>query len=81
MRWQRWRFFDRNLKYVDVASHAFARGCVIRVSVSEHEAGLSRFWLGEFFNRMERYGRYLTDAEKHGLEEASDTWPLFRIPH
>ena len=34
----------------------------------------SRFWLGEFFNRMERYGRYLTDEQKHGLEEACDTW-------
>ena len=33
-----------------------------------------RFWLGEFFNRMERYGHYLTDAEKVGLQEACVAW-------
>ncbi|CAE7795922.1 unnamed protein product, partial [Symbiodinium sp. CCMP2456] len=31
-----------------------------------------RYWLAEFFNRMERYGKYMQMEERNGLVEASD---------
>ena len=37
-----------------------------------------RYWLAEFFNRMERYGKYMQMEERNGLVEASDNSMHFR---
>ncbi|CAE7797150.1 unnamed protein product [Symbiodinium sp. CCMP2456] len=41
--------------------------------------GYAEHWLAEFFNRMERYGKYMQMEERNGLMEASDTSMHFRM--
>lgn len=40
---------------------------------------LARYWLNEFFNRMEKNGRFLTPTAKAELEEACESWRILSI--
>ena len=47
------------------------------VPVLFHMLIMIRYWLGEFFNRMEAYPRFLNEVQKRGLMQACEAWSGF----